>query len=357
MERRLAQKAIHRIRKVYERARTAFSCAHLHGPRYPKLGDEDVVVVCLVKDGATWLEAFLEHHATLGVAHFVFIDNGSSDATLDILRKRSDVTVMRSLLPVKHYESHLRRWAIGRFARGHWCLCIDVDEFLDYPGSGTLPLRGLVGYLNHEGYTCVVGQMLDMFPEHSVSALGATDARDFLSSFQHYDLSGINAFDYHDRRHVPFEYFLRENIAVSRQIKWLFGGIRRELFEASVCLTKHPLVRVLPGVMPSVHPHCVSRAHCADFSVLLRHYKFAGDFIGRTRRQVNIATWDNGEDEHYLRVIDQSNSVHLMRSTSYRFSGVKTLVDQGFIVSSPKLERWIVKSQGINDGVCCRGSA
>ena len=36
-----------------------------------------------------------------------------------------------------------------------------------------------------------------------------------------------------------------------------------------------------PGVNPGGHPHVSSGLTCADFSGVLRHYKFSGDFLER----------------------------------------------------------------------------
>ncbi len=51
--------------------------------RGPLLGGPgfDVVIVCIVKDEADYLEEWLAYHVALGVDHFVIYDNGSTDGS------------------------------------------------------------------------------------------------------------------------------------------------------------------------------------------------------------------------------------------------------------------------------------
>jgi len=300
-------------------------------------------VVCLIKDGYPWLNAFLEHHLALGVAHFVFVDNGSSDATIDFLRRRSSrVTVVRSTLPPSKYESYLRRQAIRKYARNHWCLCVDVDELFDYPLSDKMPLKGLLEYLERGGYNCVVSQMLDLFPDGPLDETHAGTVAALTSRYRNYDLSAIEARDYRDAG-PDLEYFLRGNAIGSDAIKVLYGGVRKQFFGANVCLTKHPLVKVVPGVVPSVHPHAASGVRCADFTGLIRHYKFAGNFAERMRAQVRHKTWDVGDDELYLRSLERDPALSLVSSTTRVYSGLAALVSEGLLVASPALEAWAMR--------------
>jgi hypothetical protein len=335
----LLQKLLRRVNRAFDEVRSYISFHHLGGPRKLKLRPDDVILVCLIKNGAFWLETFMKHYTELGISHFVFVDNGSTDNTVNYLLSKDSVTVVRSTLPVKHYESYLRRHAIRKFATGNWCLCVDSDELFDYNHSDKLPLRGLIGYLGHEGYTCVVAQMLDMFPEGQID--GEVDETDFVRKFNFYDLSGIRTHTYHNCADNGFDYFARNNTVGSSDIRWLFGGIRATRFNTNVCLTKHPLIRVSPSTVPSVHPHCSSSVKCADISALIRHYKFAGDFRARVKSEVKGKTWESGEPEKYLLGLETSSKLILKSETSRCFSGTSALVADGFLVTSEKFERWV----------------
>ena len=72
------------------------SFRHLSGPKKLKLLPDDVILVCLIKNGAFWLDTFMKHYSKLGICHFVFVDNGSTDDTLEYLRAKDKVTVVQS---------------------------------------------------------------------------------------------------------------------------------------------------------------------------------------------------------------------------------------------------------------------
>src|SRR5215204_4289545 len=140
-----------------------FNIEHVHGPEEVDYGPHELVVVCNVRDGRPYVRSFVEHYASMGVKHMVFLDNGSADGTVEALQNYDNVTVLRSKLPFRNYQLHMRRYLIRRFGRGRWTLTVDIDELFDYPYSDIVGLDSLLKYLNDKGYTAVVGQMLDMF--------------------------------------------------------------------------------------------------------------------------------------------------------------------------------------------------
>jgi glycosyltransferase involved in cell wall biosynthesis len=76
------------------------------------------VVLCLLRNGRPYVRSFAEHYASLGAKHLVFLDNGSTDGTVEALREYDNVTVLRSTLPFKRYQFSMKRYLIERFGRG-----------------------------------------------------------------------------------------------------------------------------------------------------------------------------------------------------------------------------------------------
>src|SRR5919107_6374136 len=56
-----------------------FNLEHLHGPEEVAYEADELVVVCSVWDGRPYVKSFVEHYASMGAKHMVFLDNGSSD--------------------------------------------------------------------------------------------------------------------------------------------------------------------------------------------------------------------------------------------------------------------------------------
>lgn len=332
-------KAANRLRRTRQDVETRLSLEHLSGPRALDLAPEDVAVVCLVKNGSCYMENFLRHYRSLGVAHFIFVDNGSTDDTVEKAAREAGTTVVRSTLPFNTHQTQLRSSVAKRFAMGSWCICADIDELLDFHHAGAIALPGLTRYLSEHGYTCAVGQMLDLLPD-SEASLSSSSPSDFESSCPYYDLSCLESFDYLNFNWEGFDFFTRDNTIASSEIKWLFGGVRRKLFGTNVCLTKHPITRISKTANPYAHPHCASNVRCADISVLIRHYKFVGDFRRRIEAEVTGKVRTSGELERYLEALQASPDFQFLLPSSRRYAGTEELVAQRFLVTSPTFEKW-----------------
>src|SRR5215208_557630 len=170
------------------------SIEHLHGPEEVDYEPDELVVVCLVRDGRPYVKSFVEHYRSLGAKHLFFLDNGSTDGTVEALKNYDNTTVLRSKLPFKEYDVLFKQYLIGRFGRkDRWCLCVDIDELFDYPYSEVIGLGSLLGYLNSNSYTAVAAQMLDMFPEEPLSAREENLEDESLKELlRFYDISNIS---------------------------------------------------------------------------------------------------------------------------------------------------------------------
>ena len=120
---------------------------HVHGPEEVAYGPEELVVVCLMRDGRPYLKSFIEHYFSLGVKHIFFLDNGSTDGTIPVARSYENVTVLQTDLPFKDHKFFLKRYVITRFGKGRWVLYVDIDELFDYPYSDVVGLGSFLRYL------------------------------------------------------------------------------------------------------------------------------------------------------------------------------------------------------------------
>src|SRR5215204_2456382 len=167
------------------------SVEHLHGPEEVAYEADELVVVCLVRDGRPYVKSFVEHYTSMGAKHLFFLDNGSTDGTVEALKEYDTVTVFRSTLPFKRYQVPMRQYLVERFGGGRWCLCVDIDELFDYPYSDVVSLSSFLSYLNNNSYTAVIAQMLDMFPEESLSEASSEEDEPLKERHRFYDISNI----------------------------------------------------------------------------------------------------------------------------------------------------------------------
>lgn len=118
------------------------------------------------------LPYFLEYYRKLGVTHFIFVDNDSTDGGRAYLMDQPDVSLWTTPKSYKsaHFGTDWLNGLLTRYAHGHWALVVDVDEFLVYPFSDTRPLSALTDWLDTSGARSFGAMLLDMYPKGPINA-------------------------------------------------------------------------------------------------------------------------------------------------------------------------------------------
>jgi Glycosyl transferase family 2 len=303
---------------------------HVHGPREIPYSPEELVVLCVVRNGELYVKSFLDHYTALGVKHMVFLDNGSTDATVDLLRSH-DVTVLQS--GSRYRQQAMNLYLLHRFSYGRWGLLADIDEFFDYPYSENLRLAYFLRYLNKNCYTAVLTQVLDMISPAPLDTRPHSTEDDIAIAYSHYDISAI--------RKQEYTWPGLDN----KDIKWHFGGVRSDVFDTDSSLTKPALLRPSPGLKAFFSVHHVKGAHLADISCLLRHYPFVGSFLGKVEEAVRSgrhakARWDY---QGYWRLLQREPHPVLARESARQLRALDVLIDEGFLVVSEQYRHWVME--------------
>ncbi|MGF1447664.1 MAG: glycosyltransferase family 2 protein [Pikeienuella sp.] len=311
---------------------------HVAGPTHRRLGDREVALIVLGRNAAFYLPELFRHHRALGVRHFVYVDNGSQDGSVEIASTELDTTVAVCDASFKRHQGLIRRLAATRFVSGGWRLVVDADELFDFPGSDSIDLPGLIDRLEAAGHTGLVAQMLDMVPETGLSPALSESYASAIAACAWYDLNGLDIRAYHDRDH-PIGHLTKGNQLTDPCVKVFSGGIRRTLFGERCCLTKHPLFKLAPGVRPQGHPHIALGLRLADFTALLRHYKFAGDFLERERDLVARQALAHGEAALRVRRLSADPQMSFATETRRQWRPQEPLptrlLAEGFLVATP----------------------
>src|SRR5918994_3004508 len=291
---------------------------HLHGPEEVPYGEDELVVVCLVRDGRPYVKSFVEHYRSLGAKHLFFLDNNSTDGTVEALKNYNDVTVLRSKLPFKEYKFLMRQYLIGRFGRkDRWCLCVDIDELFDYPYSDVVGLDSFLGYLTKKSYTAVAAQMLDMFPKEPLSGReGNLEDEPLKELLRFYDISNISRRSIKELHHLHN----RNNTLESDEIEIFRDGIQNTIFGSRLYLTKHPLMFTDGRTKPSDRSsHWVANAKIADITCVLFHYKFLDGYFHKQAAQAvqeeNHYKNSRGAKKH-LEVLDRIPTLQVKRESA-----------------------------------------
>src|SRR5918997_1203853 len=204
------------------------SIEHLYGPEEVPYEEDELVLLCLLRDSRPYVKSFVEHYTSLGIKHLFFLDNGSTDGTVEALKQYDNVTVLHTTLPFKRYQVSMRQHLIERFGKkGRWCLYADIDELFDYPYSDVVGLGSLLRYLKSNSYTAVVAQMLDMFPEEPLSGRASNPSDEPLKErHRFYDISNVK------KMSIKEHPLTHNNTYESDDIEFYSGGIRSTLFRS-----------------------------------------------------------------------------------------------------------------------------
>jgi glycosyltransferase involved in cell wall biosynthesis len=319
---------------------------HLHGPLVVPYEADELIALCLLRDGELYVNSFVQHYTRLGVKHIFFMDNGSTDQTVALARQYPNVTILRSTLPFRQYKMALRHYLIRQFAQsGRWALYVDADEFFDYPFSDRVGLAAWLGYLRQRGYTTVLAQMLDMFPDAPLNAIASQIDDDLPALHRFYDLSGL----------VKADYYFPNNALSSPELKVYHGGVRRDRLsveDLGVLLSKHPLFFLDGRTKPLyAHEHSLRDGVVADVTAVLYHYKFLQNFSQRAHRAVAEQSYNNQSEEYkeYLRALEQAPDLNLRQSTACELHSTDDLVENQFLYASPAFMEWAARSDGMGN--------
>jgi hypothetical protein len=317
--------------------------SHVFGKTHLEYSDDELVVICVVRNGSIYANSFIKHYFSLGAKHIVFLDNGSTDDTVKILCNYDNVTVLKTDAPYSKYENQMKEYLARRFSMGRWNLCADIDEFFDWPFSSTLKVGSLLRYLNDRGYTALVAQMLDLFSDTPLSQLNDSPQDDIVEKYKYYDISNITKTAY------------KHSNNSNDQIKMHWGGIRKTLFGTNNGLTKVPLVFVGPRIKlfqtraAAGGGHHVENARLADFTSALLHCPFTRSFYEKVKdayvtKRYGYITSD--EYDMYWRRLRENPNLSFRLETSQRYAGIESLLEEGFLMVSADYLDWVRAHRG-----------
>ena len=224
------------------------------------------VLVSLLKDGQDFLPTFMDHYRRLGFTEFVFLDNGSSDQTCQILSREKDVLVLRSTLSFKHFYHSMQTWLIERYAAGRWTLLADIDEYFDFPYSEEIGINGFIEYLRQNGFTAVMTYMMDMYPER-IAKNG--EDNDWFETHKYFETKSFYWGNVPQHIHG----------VVPPNLKIVVSGVRQRMFDVFELLSKSTFFDASQCKVTVKDTHFALHGHLADVTGYFRHYRFKPPFF------------------------------------------------------------------------------
>ncbi len=286
------------------------------------------LLVCCVRNKRPRIPHFLAHYRRIGVEHFAFVDNESTDGLEEYLAAQPDCSVWRARGSYKasNFGMDWCNHLLARHGVGKWCVTVDPDEFLIYPYVEQRGLRSLTRYMEGIQQPSLLAPLIDAYGPDSLTRTQLDETTD------------------------PFElcpYFDRFNIAQKfnqeNENFWMQGGVRmRRIFSEephrAPALNKVPLVRWQRGYryVSSMHHlnrpelNCTVRGKPIAVSGLLFHFKYVNLLAQKASEEIVRGEHYAGGAE-YKAYLGAGDSVLFDPDISLRFSDSNQMCRLGFM--------------------------
>lgn len=217
---------------------------------------DDLILICVVKNELQEMPIFFSHYRKLGIKRFVFIDNMSTDGTLQYLLDQEDTEVYRVN---EEFCSFMKEGWINRilsmYGFNQWYLVVDADELIVWPRIKEISLKNMLNVFRKKRMRRPLAMMLDMYSNGLL-----------------YNFSGEDIFKeycYCDKD----SYYWQEN----QRVNIMIGGPRERAFKIKVWLSKTPLFYFKPlEIFCCAHyMYPYQKYNDAKCPIVLLHYKFA----------------------------------------------------------------------------------
>jgi hypothetical protein len=290
----------------------------------------DIILFSTLRNEAFRIPYFLDYYRKIGVNHFIFVDNGSTDNFMKVVSGQSDVSVWHTKASYKasNFGMHWLNGLLHKYGKGHWCVTVDPDEILVFPKCEARTLVELTDWLDSQHRRSMFCLLLDMYGSGSVSSTQYASGEDPLSVAPYFDGKGYV-----------------QNFGTARRDVYVQGGARRRVFFRDRP-TKAPAINKTPLVKWSSNYSYLSSMHTLSHMALnhphglgglsvtgcLLHFKFLSSLVEKAAEEIaRKEHYDNStEYAAYKTVIDQDQD-HLFYEESIKFEGSDQLVALGFM--------------------------
>ncbi len=287
----------------------------------PDQPDKILLFTCL-KNEMNRFPWFFEYYRKLGVEHFFVVDNGSNDGGTEFLKKQKDVHLFWTEENYGQAASGMQ-WInslVEKYGKEHWCMYIDMDEALIFPGIEQYNLRYLTNYMKKKGHEVFRTFMLDMYPANTGGII-KKEVDDPMAVSPYFD----NNYEFYGTAVCPY-------IEVS-------GGIRSNMFNERVPQTKTPIIAGNRGIKFLGSSHWLTPAKVSDVTGVLLHYKLMSDLGQRSLEESKNQSrrqFCNRRHINYKNVLDKlGNNYDLINPLTLRYESSQQLVELG-LMSKPE---------------------
>ena len=310
-----------RVIAYLQQLRSCIKMTRLDNRTIPNNSSEIRAFVCM-RNEALRLPYFIEYYASKGVSRFFFIDNGSTDGSVNIVLRYQNTHVFST----KESYKRCMNWIdilLRRYSLNQWALVVDVDEIFISPlldKSSIAQTCAHLELLGAHGLRCV---LLDMYSDLQLSKINYQQGEDPLKYCPYFDSNYRSVTATAINRRKLKEY----------QSKVFIGGMRERIFGSDNWISKIPLFFNTKNTSISLGAHTISECQLATCQGALLHFKFFSDFLERVPDEVLRAEHCNSAGEYKKYLLSLDPALIFFDSNSQRYSEPKSLIDAGVMIA------------------------
>lgn len=308
-------------------ARSDLDLARLDSRPIPE-GSGELRLFATVRNESLRLPRFLQYYAEAGVDRFFLIDNGSTDGTLDLLLEHPSVHVFeaRGSYAGSGYGTLWVQLLMSEYGLDRWCLAVDADEMLVYPGVDIVRIPELCQFLDAERATGLYSTLIDMYADSPLSSVYYRSWEDPLAVCPYFEVDSIVWRGHRSARYgaAPIAN----------------GGMRQRVFGLDVSLDKISLFKFRPPMVLYEGMHRLSHVQLSELRGAVLHFKYLRDFEERARVEAGRGEhWSNGlEYKQYAATLDRHPTLNPCTASSRRYGSWVDLADCGVLRSTPAFD-------------------
>ncbi|KZL22047.1 hypothetical protein PsAD2_00072 [Pseudovibrio axinellae] len=347
---------------------------------FPELNlpEDGLYLIVQLRNELLRLPFFLKHYRSIGVQHFLIIDNASTDGTSAFLEAQSDVTRFASSKAFKDCKALWPRALLNRYCMGHWVFLVDADEQFVYPGWPDVPFQHVLKFWADQKVEGVHAPLVDMYSDRPLREVEYQSETPFLDTCPFFDTTSTWVLFYEGSRLAPpFE--IRGGVRgrlfgrpSKKKVGWLHDEIRHFCLKPSRAwsglafqrwaqrklhgyipreipvLNKVPLLYWRPEYTENRGVHWVdSHTKLADDWGALLHFKFFQDFQERVEEEMERKQY-YAEGHEYKTYFDGMQTI-LTSSPCYagsrRFNTAADLHKAGLVRHTKELDAHLRRFQ------------
>lgn len=307
--------------------RRAWRALRCLSDRTASIGAGDVLLFCCLRNEMDRLPYFCAYYRSLGVNHFLFIDNGSTDDFARWAKPQGDISVWYTEESYKDANFGME-WCnslLSKYGTGHLCVTVDPDEFLVYPFCTTRSLPQLGQHLRDSRKDTMSALMLDMYSDTPLREAHLAEGQSPLTACPFFDRDGyIQNKSYHQGIFVQ-------------------GGPRmrvhnRETPSLAPALNKLPVVwwqkqYRYESSMHNLTPRHLNRPNskaAISTTGCLLHFKFVASLAGKIDEE-KARKQHYGNSREYEKYGEKSDHILYDPDISLRYEGPEQLMALGLM--------------------------